>query len=261
MSLDKKPIYNVVLNSVNGTGTYNAQKIYNFDWGVLPRGKYQVHYAYVGKVNNIDGNKLALISVPLGASKNFTTGATIAAPTTNFLGALSPLVSQIAATNSTWRADDSTNPPIYLDDRPYNQTFQVDILDGNGLPYVDATAAVNTSTTSTIAGNILTIAGAGGALNFRAGCVIAGATIVVGTYIIRQLTGVAGTNGTYLVSTTPDIAVGQVINATGTDLNSYNLSLCFEYLGNGEIHYDRSMAWAAGTQVDIQQRRNGQYGL
>ena len=268
MSLVREAIYNVVLNSVNGSGTYNAQKTYNFDWSVMPRGKYRVHYTYTGKVNNIDGTKLALINVPLGNSKTFTTGATTQAAQSNFLGALSPLVSQIAATNSTWKADDNTNAPIYLDDRPYQSTFQVDILDGNGLPFVDATAAVNTSTTSTIAGNILTIAGAGGAKNFRSGVVISGAGITAGTQIIRQLTIAvevpaipAGGNGTYLVTTTPDIAVGQAINGTGTDLNSYNLTLSFFYLGNGEVQYVRSGAGAGDSQVDMPQRRNGQYGL
>lgn len=258
-TMGKKAIYNVILNSVNGTGTYNAQKTYTFDWSVLPRGKYQVHYSYVGKVNNIDGTKLALISLPLGSSKTFTAGSSSGAQTTNFLGALSALVIQVGA-NSNWRADDSTNPPIYLDDRPYQSTFQVDILDGNGIPFIDATAGVNTSAGSTIAANVLTIAGAGGALNFRAGSVLTGAGVTAGTYIIRSITGTGG-NGTYLVTTTPDIVVGVAISGTGTDLNSYNLSLSFDLLEDYNDVQRNSSVYNDSEQVINSSRRNGQYGL
>lgn len=141
MPLSKKAIYNVICNSVNGIGAVNSQKKYNFDWSVLPEGKYEVHYSYIGGINNFTGAKIALLNVELGSSKVFTTNATTQAQTSNFLGNICPLVAQVAVANSIFRADDSTNPPIFLDNRPFNQQFEVKVTDAAGALFTDGAGA------------------------------------------------------------------------------------------------------------------------
>ena len=214
--------YVISLISENGTGTYNAGKTYLFDWSVLPDGKYTVSYTYIGKNNTLDGSKLALVNIQLGSSKEFTTSTQVIAQTSNFIGNLYP---QAVSGSYVLRTDNLNNPHIKLDSRPYNTSFRVDVFDSNGYPFIDA-AIVNTSAGSSIAGTVLTIAGAGGALNFRAGSVISGTGVTAGTYIIQSLTG-SGGNGTYFVSTSQYVTA-TAISGTGTDLAGYSLALKFK---------------------------------
>lgn len=217
--------YVVVLNSANGVGTYNAQKTYYFDWTTMPRGKYKISFSFVGKVNNIDGTKLALVNIQFGSSKVFTTGPSVAAQTSSFLGALQTKACNGA--NAYTFYGDNTLPPTYIDDRPQQTTFSVNIVDDLGYPFIDA-AAVNTSVGSSIAGTVLTIAGAGGLQNFRPGSVLTGTGVTAGTYIVSSLTGTGG-NGTYFVNVSQYVTA-TAISGTGTDLNGYVLALSFEHL-------------------------------
>ena len=141
MPLSKKAIYNVVVNSANGIGVVNSQKKYNFDWTILPEGKYEVHYSYIGEINAFNGTKMALLNVELGCSKVFVTGPTIQAQTSNFLGTLVPLSAQLGANFDVLRAEDFTNPPLHLDNRPFNQQFEVKVTDETGALYTDSAAA------------------------------------------------------------------------------------------------------------------------
>lgn len=212
--------YIISLISDNGTGTYNASKTYFFDWSALPSGEYEASYTYIGKNNAIDGSKLALVNIQLGSSKAYTTSREVSSQTTNFIGTLYP---QNVTGGYILRADNLNNPPITLDSRPFNTSFRVDILDSNGTPFIDATAAVNTSAGSSIAGTVLTIVGAGGAQNLRPGCVISGAGVTTGTYIVSLGTGIGG-NGTYNVSVSQVVAAAS-ISGTGNDLAGYSLAL------------------------------------
>lgn len=141
MPLSKKAIYNVVCNSVNGIGATNSLKKYNFDWSQLPQGKYEVHYSYVGEKNAYDGLKTALLNVELGCSKVYVCDANTQAQTSNFIGCLIPLASQLGAGFDIFRVEDMTNPPIHLDSRPSNQHFEVKVTDENGALYTDSAAA------------------------------------------------------------------------------------------------------------------------
>ena len=137
MPLSKKANYNVLVNSVNGTGAVNSQKKYNFDWSVLPQGKYEVRFSFISEVNNCNGLKTAQLHVELGGSKVFTTGTTIAAQTSNLIGNLQPLTIEVALVDAVFRTDTTTNPPVFLDNRPYQQQFEVKVLDENGALYTD----------------------------------------------------------------------------------------------------------------------------
>ena len=141
MPLSKKATYNVIVNSASGTGAVNSQKKYNFDWSVLPEGKYEVRFSYISEINNCNGLRMALLNVELGCSKVFTTGATIAAQTSNFLGNLVPLTIEVAPVDAIFRTDTTTNPPVFLDNRPFNQQFEVKVLDETGALYLDGAGA------------------------------------------------------------------------------------------------------------------------
>ena len=64
------PIYNIVLNSTNGSGTTN-QMNYSIDWGMLPNGKYKCKFSYNGKLQNQSTLNIARVYLDVGQSKQY----------------------------------------------------------------------------------------------------------------------------------------------------------------------------------------------
>ena len=44
---------------------------------------------------------------------------------------------EVALVDAVFRTDTTTNPPVFLDNRPYQQQFEVKVLDENGALYTD----------------------------------------------------------------------------------------------------------------------------
>jgi hypothetical protein len=135
-------IYNVVINSnlrVVGSTTSNAD--YNFDWSILPQGKYKLTWVFIGAPCDMN----PLLSIPmlemsLGQASVFGVDpANVRASTTNCVGILTP---SALADACYLFGDLATNPPIFLASRPCNNSFNVRIrtndvpaiffLDSNG---------------------------------------------------------------------------------------------------------------------------------
>ena len=134
-SVDKKPFYNVVFNSLYGTKTNPLtpnEVTYTMDWSVLPDQPYEVHMSYMGEVNNLDGTKIAQVFANLGVPRNVyyaqDTFQRIAAPSSNFLGFLEMY---LLGASAFLHAEDGTNPPIYLAGRPRDDTVIIQIYDNN----------------------------------------------------------------------------------------------------------------------------------
>lgn len=121
-----KKSYNVVLNSTNkiSSGASLSDCRFGMNWGILPDGEYEVHFTFISKVMNLSTTDVACINVNLGSSNVFQAGSNTSANTTNFLGVAKPY---LVSTTAFLLAEDSTNPPLFLNGRPRNNYIDVQI--------------------------------------------------------------------------------------------------------------------------------------
>lgn len=140
--IDYLDSYNVVLStsSYYSTSGDNNNITYAFDWSVLPDQPYNVHFSYLGGVNNLTGVNIANLYIDFGANSNtFQAGNNINALNTQFIGVLKPYV---LGGSSFLLAEDGTNPPIYISGRPTNNIFTVEVRDNTGALYVPTTGTL-----------------------------------------------------------------------------------------------------------------------
>ena len=129
-------IVNVILNSNNAiAGSTNDNATYNVDWGaILKDGKsYRMHWTYVGQPNTFTAaTKLAQVRVDFNAENYLNRSSIYGAPSTMTIGCLRSFYLN-GAINYLF-CDDNNNPPIYLQTRPYNNTFNVQVLTNDAAP-------------------------------------------------------------------------------------------------------------------------------
>jgi hypothetical protein len=123
--------YNLVLQSSVGTnGTPN--ETYFFDWGQLPQSRYSVQFTFNSADVAPTSVYVANLFLDLGQQQTtFMVASTLETsvqPRGNFLGSLSSLGS---GANHYYFADLTTNPPIYLNNRPTNNNLFVEIREAN----------------------------------------------------------------------------------------------------------------------------------
>jgi len=123
--MENKKSYNIVLNSQqNISSNTNSQVEFGFDWSVIPKGSYDVHFTFVTNPMNLSTTDVAVININFGSSTVYTAGNLINAYTTNYVGIAKPY---LISTTSYLLSEDNTNPPIYLNNRPNNNIFNVTI--------------------------------------------------------------------------------------------------------------------------------------
>lgn len=133
--IGKEELYNLVLNSNDATVSGNDY-LFSFDWSVIPESAYTVHFSFnTATVNTVANPQIAMIYTTLLANSNTyvasnQTGRT-SAQTSNFLGVAYPY---IVSTTSTLHAEDSTNPPVFINTRPVGNQFSVSILTNASTP-------------------------------------------------------------------------------------------------------------------------------
>jgi hypothetical protein len=148
-------IVNVILNSNNAlAGSANNDATYNIDWGSIlePNKPYRLHFSYVGQPNSLTAaTKLAVIMVDFQMEQYLNSSSTYGAPTTMTLGVLRSFYLN-GAVNYLF-SDDNNNPPVYLQNRPGNNTFRVRVMTNDATPV----AWVDSSTTAPNNNYILTL--------------------------------------------------------------------------------------------------------
>jgi hypothetical protein len=120
--------YNLVLQSSVGTnGTPN--ETFFFDWGQLPQSRYSVQFTFNSADVAPTSIYVANLFLDLGQQPNTfmvtSTLETSVQPRGNYLGCLSSLGG--GGVNHYYFADLTTNPPIYLNNRPTNNNLFVEI--------------------------------------------------------------------------------------------------------------------------------------
>ena len=146
-------IVNVVLNSNNKVSGVNNDAVYFVDWGAIlqNRKKYKLHWTYVGQSNVITAaSKVAQVQVDFQVNNYLNRDSTMGAPTTQTIGCLRTFY--VNGTINYLFADDNNNPPIYLDSRPQNNTFRVQVLTNDSPPVAWKD---NTTTTPVVNGNYM----------------------------------------------------------------------------------------------------------
>ena len=132
-------IYNIHLLAKKGTQVVSgsdAKVKFNFDWNLLPKGKYKASFTFLGAKNVLLGENLCLVYCNLGNSKSFEATGSTSAQTSNILGHLFP--SSLSANNTSVNylyAKLNTNSPIIIDSLPVTNEIVIELLN-NAVPPV-----------------------------------------------------------------------------------------------------------------------------
>ena len=131
-----KKIVNVILNSNNALpGSTNNNASYNIDWGSIlqPNKPYKLHFTYVGQANTFTiASKLAQVLVNFQMEQYGNQSSTYGAPTTTHIGTLRSFY--LNGTTNYLFSDDINNTPVYLQTRPYNNIFTVEVVTNDAVP-------------------------------------------------------------------------------------------------------------------------------
>ena len=123
-----KKTYNVILQSIIGTGAAVNSKTYFYDWGIMDDVPYKLTFTYNSSVITLSTTQTASIYVNLTQPYSYIatdqTGL-ITNYRSDFLGSLHHVNQQ---TFPYLTANLNSNKPIYLEGRPVNNTFLVQIL-------------------------------------------------------------------------------------------------------------------------------------
>ncbi|MEY3752044.1 MAG: hypothetical protein RLZZ354_586 [Pseudomonadota bacterium] len=142
--------YNIVVNSNFCTtataGNANSDKDYYIDWtSIMPQGEYELTFSFLSKAADAIttlGN-LPLIYVDFLSQGNIDAPKPgFQATASQFLGMVFPIVIHQPTDSSVLRAEQSSNNPIFLVNRPYNNKFRVQVVNGANPPvaWVDDSA-------------------------------------------------------------------------------------------------------------------------
>lgn len=128
-------IVNVVLNSNQKVSGTNNNAVYFIDWSAILKEKtaYKLHFSYIGQPNTLNASsKLAQVQIDFQMEQYLNSSSTYGAPTTQTIGVLRSFY--LNGSINYLFSDDSNNPPIYFQNRPYNNTFTVQVLTNDSTP-------------------------------------------------------------------------------------------------------------------------------
>jgi hypothetical protein len=132
----KCKVVNVVLNSNQAVSGNTQSATYYMDWGAILKDNtpYYLHFTYIGGANTITGTKLATVYADFITSNKLNNSTQNGASSTQMLGFLK--VQQFAPNNNSnyLSAEDNTNVPTYLAQRPNNNQFTISIYDNASPP-------------------------------------------------------------------------------------------------------------------------------
>ena len=132
-----KRIYNVILQSGIGDGATQSNETFFYDWTQIPDVPYHVSFSFTSSVNPMTQiGQTASLYVNLSQSYNQIATAQ-SSPQSAYRGQfLGNLMYAVVAANNYLYAENNTNPETYLNGRPQNNNFAVEI---HNMPTTDYT--------------------------------------------------------------------------------------------------------------------------
>jgi hypothetical protein len=230
-------IHNVILNAINATNyiTSNANNnnlSYNIDWSaILPNNKkYLLTFAYNASTNYINGYRFPYLYTNIIGSNVHNATSVGGAPVLPLLGTLEISMINYNSNFGSYTASPSDNPPVYLSNRPVNNTLNVQLLDNlYNSPFTDLYWTAAGTGTATQSGIVLTI------VSNTTGLITIGTVITIGGIqrtVIAFGTCTGSNTGTLLVSVSATIAVATAYSfpavVQGNPPAPYILTLSFE---------------------------------
>ena len=137
-----KKNYNVVLQSAIGDGSSTANETFFYDWTQIPDVPYRVSFSFMSATIPLTSvGQIASLYVDLTQSYNQLATCQTTAQSAYKGQFLGNLMYQGVAANNFVYADITTNPPTFLNGRPRNNNFVVEIhstltVDFNPVPGV-----------------------------------------------------------------------------------------------------------------------------
>ena len=123
-----KRIYTVVLQSAIGDGPSLSSETFFYDWSQIPDVPYYVRFSFASSVNPvIQINQMAMLYVDLAQSNNQIASAQYSAQSAYRSQFLGNLMYATVSGNSYLFAENNTNPPTYLNERPKSNNITVEI--------------------------------------------------------------------------------------------------------------------------------------
>ena len=120
-------IYNIILESSVGTGASNANQSYYIDWGRLPDGPYKITFAFRTTETAHLNATVANIFVDLGQGMNTVIAQNPSASSTFRSDYLGFLLVTGTGNGHILFCDTTTNPPLYIDQKPNNNNILVEV--------------------------------------------------------------------------------------------------------------------------------------
>ena len=132
-----KKIYNVILQSGIGDGPTQTNETFFYDWTQIPDVPYHVTFSFTSSVNPMTQiGQTASLYVDLSQSYNQIATAQSSAQSAYRGQFLGNLMYAVVAANNYLYAENNTNPQTYLNGRPRNNNFSVEI---HSMPTTDYT--------------------------------------------------------------------------------------------------------------------------
>ena len=120
-------IYNIILESSVGTGASSKNKSYYIDWGRLPDGPYKITFAFRTTETAHLNATVANIFVDLGQGMNTVIAQNPSASSTFRSDYLGFLLVTGTGNGHILFCDTTTNPPLYIDQKPNNNNILVEV--------------------------------------------------------------------------------------------------------------------------------------
>ena len=132
-----KRIYNIVLQSAIGDGPTPSSETFFYDWSQLPDVPYYLTFSFTTSVCPIvQFAQMAMLYVDLAQSNNQLAKAQSSAQYSYRSQFLGNLMYAVVGANNYLYAENNTNPETYLNGRPQNNNFAVEI---HNMPTTDYT--------------------------------------------------------------------------------------------------------------------------
>ena len=120
--------YNVILQSAIGDGATTSSETFFYDWTQLPDVPYNVSFSFMSATIAMTSTlQIASLYVDLSQSYNQLATAQSSAQSAYRGQFLGNLIYQGVAANNYLYSENNTNPPTFLNGRPRNNNFTVEI--------------------------------------------------------------------------------------------------------------------------------------